>query len=135
MSKVAAILRAHELARVQKVRRHHTHVATIAPDEQSRREYEAFCRDFELDELTIIPDRLGKTGEHEPKSIYSPAPPSKFQRIAPRKRNAGEKGDKQELDARDQPYQPVTVPQLASRRHKAMVNGRTLNVAWERERR
>lgn len=87
MSKVASILRAHQLARAQKVRRAHTRVETISEDERSAREYAAFQNDFALDELTIIPDRLGKTGEYEPKSIYSPAPPSKFRMERPRKKS------------------------------------------------
>lgn len=86
MSKVAAILRAHELARVQKVRRPHTQVARISEDEQSAYDWKMFQHDLEMDQFFDIPDKLGKTGNYEPESVYSPAPPSRFRREPPRAR-------------------------------------------------
>jgi hypothetical protein len=133
MSKVAAILRAHELARAQKVRRKHTHVETISEDDRSAREYAAFQHDCVMDEFNDIPDRLGKTGNYEPASIYSPAPPSRFQRIAPRKRNAGEREDRGAGDNAYQPPREVRVPSICSRRHRTMVTYRTMNIPWEQQ--
>ena len=111
MSKnVAAILRQHQLARAQKVHRAHTRVETISEDDRSAREYAAFQHDCLMDEFNDIPDRLGKTGEYEPKSIYSPAPPSRFQRVAPKKRKSAERNDRDcELPADPRRHQAVTV--------------------------
>ncbi|SHH05058.1 hypothetical protein [Bradyrhizobium erythrophlei] len=92
MSKVAAILRAHELARQQKVRRAHTHVETITPDQQSSDDYAAFKRDLELDSLNFHPDPIGR--HREPKSIYSPAPQSRVRFERPAKRKAPERTDR-----------------------------------------
>lgn len=94
MSKVAAILRAHELARAQKVRRPHTRVETLTEDQQSAHDWKMFQHDLEMDAFNDIPDRLGKTGNYEPASIYSPAPPSRFHREPPRKRRAAERNER-----------------------------------------
>jgi hypothetical protein len=110
MSKVAAILRAHELARAQKVRRKHTHVETISEDDRSAREYAAFQHDCFMDEFNDIPDRLGKTGNYEPASIYSPAPPSRFKVERPAKRKSAERNQRDcELPADPRKRQTVTL--------------------------
>ena len=107
---VAAILRSVELAKAQRVRRKHTHVETISEDDRSAREYAAFQHDLVMDEYNDIPDRLGKTGNYEPESIYSPAPPSRFQRIAPKKRRAAERNERDcELPADPRRRQTIEV--------------------------
>ncbi|MCA1379437.1 hypothetical protein I6F34_01205 [Bradyrhizobium sp. BRP05] len=56
-------------------------------DQRAVDDYAMFQRFADEYEHNEIPDRLGKTGEYEPKSIYSPAPQSriKFERPAKRK--------------------------------------------------
>jgi hypothetical protein len=39
-----------------------------------------------MDNWNENPDPMGKTGNHEPKSIHDPVPPSRISRIAPKKR-------------------------------------------------
>jgi hypothetical protein len=39
-----------------------------------------------MDNWNEMPDPMGKTGNHEPKSIHDPVPPSRISRIAPKKR-------------------------------------------------
>jgi hypothetical protein len=39
-----------------------------------------------MDAWNENPDPMGKTGNHEPKSIHDPVPPSRISRIAPKKR-------------------------------------------------
>jgi len=94
MSKVAAILRAHELARKQQVRRPHTQVSRLTEDEQSAHDWKMFQHDLEMDEFYDIPDKLGKTGNYEPESIYSPAPPSRIRFERPAKRRTGERNER-----------------------------------------
>src|SRR6266436_1100835 len=91
---VAAILRSVELAKAQRVRRKHTHVETIGEDDRSAREYAAFQHDCVMDEYNDIPDKLGKTGDYEPASIYSPAPPSRFKVERPAKRKSAERNQR-----------------------------------------
>jgi hypothetical protein len=86
MSKVAAILRAHELARQQKVRRPKTQVETLSADQESAYDWAMFQHDCAMDEFNDIPDPLGKTGDREPKSIYDPAPQARISFQKPRKR-------------------------------------------------
>ncbi|WP_315729847.1 hypothetical protein [Bradyrhizobium sp. SZCCHNRI2010] len=94
MSKVASILRAHELARAQKVRRRHTQVEEAVTVDAMAREYDTFQRFADEWEFNDIPDRLGKTGQYEPKSIYSPAPASRIRREPPRPRRAAERNER-----------------------------------------
>jgi hypothetical protein len=86
MSKVAAILRAHELAKAQRVRRPKTQVATLSADQESAYDYAMFQHDLAMDEFNDIPDPLGKTGDREPNSIYDTAPAGRIRREAPKKR-------------------------------------------------
>lgn len=68
--------------------------ATTAPpapriskaDIRQAADYATFQRFYDEWDTNDIPDKLGKTGEHEPKSIYSPAPKARIRREAPRKR-------------------------------------------------
>jgi hypothetical protein len=67
-------------------------VATPAPhisraDMKQAADYATFNRFYDEWDTNDIPDKLGKTGEHEPKSIYSPVPASRirFERPAKRK--------------------------------------------------
>ena len=107
---VAAILRSVELAKAQRVRRKHTHVETISEDDRSAREYAAFQHDLMMDEYTDIPDRLGKTGNYEPASIYSPAPPSRFKVERPAKRKPAERNERDcELPADPRRRQTIEV--------------------------
>ncbi|WP_315768448.1 MULTISPECIES: hypothetical protein [unclassified Bradyrhizobium] len=53
-----------------------------------------FDRFYDEWEHNEIPDRLGKTGQYEPKSIYSPAPASRIRREAPRKRKIAERTER-----------------------------------------
>lgn len=57
-------------------------------------EYATFNRFYDEWDNNDIPDKLGKTGEHEPKSIYSPAPPSRIRFERPAKRKAAERTER-----------------------------------------
>ncbi|WP_315740082.1 hypothetical protein [Bradyrhizobium sp. SZCCHNR1093] len=61
---------------------------------KAREEVATFNRFFDEYEHNEIPDRLGKTGQYEPKSIYSPAPAARIRREAPRKRKAAERNER-----------------------------------------
>lgn len=56
-------------------------------DQRAADDYAMFQRFADEYEHNDIPDKLGKTGNYEPKSIYSPAPksPIRFERPAKRK--------------------------------------------------
>ncbi len=56
-------------------------------------EVATFNRFFDEYEHNEIPDRLGKTGNYEPASIYSPAPASRIRREPPHKRKAAERNN------------------------------------------
>lgn len=57
-------------------------------DIESARDYALFQRDLEIDsgEHDVVPDKLGKTGTYEPKSIYDPAPRARVSFERPKKR-------------------------------------------------
>jgi hypothetical protein len=72
-----------------------TPVVPVAPEpyEPPSEAYRAYRRFEEMEEHNETPDRLGKTGEHEPKSIYSPAPASRFRFEQPNKRRSGDRNE------------------------------------------
>lgn len=47
-------------------------------DLTAREDYRRFQEMCDEEEINIVPDPLGRTGTHEPKSIYSPAPPTRL---------------------------------------------------------
>ncbi|WP_316200947.1 MULTISPECIES: hypothetical protein [unclassified Bradyrhizobium] len=73
-------------------------------------EVATFNRFYDEWEHNEIPDRLGKTGQHEPKSIYSPAPASRIRREPPRPRRAAERNERDcELPQDMRRHQTLTV--------------------------
>lgn len=88
MSKVAAILRSHELARGQGVRRRHT--TPNGPIEQEGRKVAADYKLFSDQwEQNFHPDPMGR--HNEPKSIYSPVAPARLRFDGPKKRRTGDR--------------------------------------------
>ncbi|MGC0389356.1 hypothetical protein [Bradyrhizobium sp. USDA 241] len=74
-------------------------VASPAPavskaDMKAAAEYATFNRFYDEWDTNDIPDKLGKTGEHEPKSIYSPVPASRIRFERPAKRKAAERNER-----------------------------------------
>lgn len=65
-----------------------------AADLESLRNLAMYERFIASDEHNETPDPLGKTGNYEPESVYSPAPPSRFQFERPRARRAGERNER-----------------------------------------
>ncbi len=94
-SNIAAILRAHELAKQQKVRRAKTNpdpvVTLVDEDEESYARFSSFAAEWDTNEApdckTVTPGLVKVSMAPEPKSIYSPAGTSRISFEKPKKRN------------------------------------------------
>lgn len=85
MSKVAAILRAHDLAKHQGVRRRHTtpNGPIVQEGRKAAVDYQLFSDQWEQN---FHPDPMGR--HNEPKSIYSPVAPARLRFDGPKKRRS-----------------------------------------------
>src|SRR5688500_16320239 len=83
MSKVAAILRSHDLAKHQGVRRRHTtpNGPIVQEARKAATDYQLFSDQWEQN---FHPDPMGR--HNEPKSIYSPVSPARLRFDGPKKR-------------------------------------------------